>query len=268
VEERLAPARERGAVAGLVVDPEPVGERGVREPALPAARRCRDEARPHGEAEAGEAGLGARERGAVEIGEERRVEARAAVAFDEDHDHVAVDGVEEARPPGEGVVPSGLAEGAEFDDRAAHHLRPLDPHPRREGRARMRERRGPAAHRLRDLGAGDAGGEKRRHAREGRCPAGHGNAGPDAGRPPERRREKRDHADHRHHDPGRCEVPHRPGEEPDGRVHERQVGHRVEPARERREGREIGRLEDRDRHQSRDEKAPHDQFPPARSRAP
>jgi hypothetical protein len=99
VEQAAPTARQRRAMAHLVVDVEAVREGGVRQPALPAPRRRRDEARSHGEAEAAEPRLGHPDRAEMRLGEERRVEARPAVALDEDDHHVAVDERQEALAP-------------------------------------------------------------------------------------------------------------------------------------------------------------------------
>jgi hypothetical protein len=201
------------------------------------------------------------ERVAVDFRVEGRVDARPSVALDEDDHHVPVERVQERPLRCEGIGRRGGAEGAQLRHRARGHLHTLDPDAGGEGGAGDRDGRGPerdasATSAAATPAARTAAAPERRAARTGRpmraqTPVAHQSAAatspttttsaamiPVVARGPT--------------------VPARSRMEA---LDKRHVRHGIEPARQRREGGEIGGLEHRDGHERGDER---DAEPPAR----
>ena len=152
MEEARPAACQRRLVAGLVGDLEAIGKGCVGQPALAALGGRSEEARAHGEPCGGKALFRRMKEREMVLCIEGRVAARAAVAFDEDHHHVAVDPVHEAGGAAEAVLGGGDAEGAQLRHGALGEGRPRKDEARGVGVAGPGEWQVPFARGMASLG--------------------------------------------------------------------------------------------------------------------
>ena len=134
MEQRAAPAGDGRLIARLVIDPQPVGQCRMRQPALSAMRRRRQEPRCHGQSAILQHLLSLAQPGQMRVGKEGRVKAGATIAFQKDHQNVAIDQRQRILQPGQRVLARLFVELAQLCHGACRQLRAVDGIGGRRGR--------------------------------------------------------------------------------------------------------------------------------------